>query len=160
MLLLCCLSGIGCYMGQDIHTILARSFHNEIGLEKYDFDYLYSIIMFPNLILPFFGGYICDHYSGVKALVLFTAIITIGQFMAVVSVWGQSYWMFYVSRIVYALTKECVIVAVRLIITRWFYATFLGLAIGLPITIWRLFAIYAPFMYPGMMDTNGELDDS
>ena len=31
-----------------------------MGLSESDFNWLYTIYSIPNIILPFFGGYLCD----------------------------------------------------------------------------------------------------
>ena len=44
-----------------------------------DFDGLYSVYSFPNIVLPLVGGMIVDRWGVAKSLCLFTLLILLGQ---------------------------------------------------------------------------------
>ena len=44
-----------------------------------DFDGLYSVYSFPNIVLPLVGGIIVDRWGVAKSLCLFTLLILLGQ---------------------------------------------------------------------------------
>ncbi len=54
----------------------------EYGMGMGDFEYqlLYSFYSFPNIILPLFGGYFIDRLGKRHGMIVFSIIITVGQF--------------------------------------------------------------------------------
>ncbi len=61
--------------------------HIEYGMGMSDVEYqlLYSFYSFPNIILPLFGGYFIDRLGKRHGMMLFSAVITVGQFFFAVS---------------------------------------------------------------------------
>lgn len=45
------------------------------------FNLLYTVYSVPNTVLPFFGGYFCDKLGVRMMALIFTALITVGQFI-------------------------------------------------------------------------------
>ncbi len=77
---------IGNYYCYDNPSALSSQLKQYFADTKYGGDHwqtyfalLYSVYSFPNIVLPFFGGYLVD-YIGVRVmLIVFCAFITAGQ---------------------------------------------------------------------------------
>jgi MFS family permease len=71
-----------------------------------EFNLLYSVYSFPNIILPFFGGYLVD-FIGVRfGIILFSTLICLGQAVFAFSASIKNYPLALVGRIIFGLGGE------------------------------------------------------
>jgi len=100
---------------------------------------LYSIYSWPNTVLAFFGGYIVDRITGVRAgAILFCFLILMGETMFCIGVTWQYYWVCFFGRFVFGLGGESLTVAQNTFTVRWFDGRYLALAFGLVVAFARV----------------------
>ena len=105
------------------------------------FNNLYSVYSFPNIILPFFGGYLSDRLGFRLMLLVFLALITAGQaiFALGASLPGMSaWWVMWAGRTVFGFGGESLSVAQSALIASWFSGKELAFALGLNLSLARM----------------------
>lgn len=100
---------------------------------------LYSIYSWPNVILPFFSGFIIDKVTGVRwGSMLFVFLIAAGQAIFCVGVSYRAYYIAFAGRFVFGLGGESLTVAQNSYTLRWFDGKNLALAFGLVVSFARV----------------------
>lgn len=81
MLCMACCFLLGSYYCYDIPGAIESSFKREFNINSLQYSFLYTIYSYPNCILPLFGGIFLDKIGIRSGLVLFTVVLTLGQFV-------------------------------------------------------------------------------
>jgi MFS family permease len=105
------------------------------------FNLLYSVYSWPNVILPFFGGYLSDKLGVRLMLVVFLLFITLGQVIFAFGASLKGMWAWYVmwiGRTVFGFGGESLSVAQSALIASWFAGKELAFALGLNLALARL----------------------
>jgi len=105
------------------------------------FNLLYSVYSWPNVILPFFGGYLSDKLGVRLMLIVFLLFITVGQVIFALGSSLNGMWAWYVmwtGRTVFGLGGESLSVAQSALIASWFAGKELAFALGLNLALARL----------------------
>ena len=76
VLVLGCLGLIANYYCYDNPSALMVPLAEATGMNSNDFALTYSVYSFPNMVLPFFGGFLCDRYGPGRVLILFALLLT------------------------------------------------------------------------------------
>ena len=66
---------------------------------------------FPNMLLPLFGGIILDKIGMGTGLILFTSVLTIGQFIFALGPYFNNVWYLYAGRFIFGFGGENMSVA-------------------------------------------------
>ena len=69
---------------------------------------MYSL---PNMILPVFGGMLMDRIGLRPGIILFTMILTLGQFVFMMGGFQNNFNMLLAGRIIFGMGGECAFVA-------------------------------------------------
>ncbi len=161
MLSLLCLSLIGNYYAYDGPTAtqnqLADHFYpgsnttstdddggggsSDSSSFSFRYNLLYSVYSWPNVILPFFGGYLCDKLGVRLMLVVFLLFITFGQavFAMGATLNGNTAWYtMWLGRTIFGFGGESLCVAQSALIAGWFTGKELALALGLNLALGRI----------------------
>lgn len=77
-----------------------------MGLSNLQFNMLYSIYSFPNIILPFFGGMLIDKMGVRFSILVFSTIITLGQSIVVIGGYSYSFGTMLAGRCVFGIGSE------------------------------------------------------
>lgn len=64
---------------------------------------LYSVYSLPNIILPFLGGYLLDTLSPKKMIIVFSALICIGQFIFAYGISIKAFSVILLGRLIFGL---------------------------------------------------------
>jgi MFS family permease len=99
---------------------------------------LYTVYSIPNIVLPFFGGYLCDMLGAPLAFFLFAVAITAGQVVFAFGVSVKSLGLMYLGRIMFGLGGENMSVGSSVILEEWFRNKEMALAMGLNVAISRI----------------------
>lgn len=81
MLIMACSFLLGSYYCYDIPAVLEQEIEDEFDVDATQWSLLYTVYSIPNMVLPFFGGMFLDKVGMRFGLILFTAILTLGQFV-------------------------------------------------------------------------------
>jgi MFS family permease len=84
-------------------------------------------------------------------LILFTTILTVGQFVFALGGIGNKYGVMLAGRVVFGMGGECMSVAQSAIISAWFKGKELGFALGLNITVARLASVVGGVLIPSLI---------
>ena len=107
------------------------------------------------MFLPIFGGLFLDKIGIRSGLLLFTTILTLGQFVFMIGGYMASYNVMLAGRIIFGMGGECMTVAQSSIISSWFRGKELAFALGLNITIGRLGSVANAAIVPSVYETSG-----
>ena len=107
-----------------------------------NFNLLYSVYSWPNVILPFFGGALAD-YLGVRIMMIaFLALLLVGQAIfslgSMMSVENGAWFVMWAGRTVFGFGGESLSVAQSALIANWFAGKELAFALGLNLALARL----------------------
>lgn len=72
---------------------------------------MYIVYSAPNTVLPLFGGIFLDVIGIRVGLIMFTTILTLGQFIYMLGVIKNVYWVMLAGRVVFGLGGECMSVS-------------------------------------------------
>jgi MFS family permease len=106
VLLLSSLVLTGSYYCLDIPAALKAQLDTYFGYPQgYEtlFSMLYSLYATPNVILPFFGGYFVDRYGVSNCLLVFSALLAIGQSVVVAGLFFKSWYIIFLGRFIFGL---------------------------------------------------------
>ena len=90
------------------------------------------------MILPIFGGLFLDRIGIRSGLLLFTFILTLGQFVFMIGGYQHNYAIMIAGRVIFGMGGECMGVAQSSIISVWFKGKELAFALGLNLSVGRL----------------------
>ena len=141
VLVLCCTGMIGNYYCYDNPSALKEQIKERFkghGYSETNFQLLYSLYSFPNVVLPFFGGVLVDRVGARTALLLFGSFITMGQCLLALGASSKSFTLMLVGRIVFGFGGESLTVAQSAIVSLWFKGRELAFALGVNLSIARL----------------------
>jgi len=116
-----------CYNNpQALQPIIESELH--IGDSKYNL--LYSVYSLPNIILPFFGGYLVDRIGVRAAINIFGFILIIGQAIFAYGAYMSSFGIMVAGRFVFGVGGESLAVSQLPMVSKWFSAIELSFAWG------------------------------
>ena len=116
---------------------------------------LYTIYSLPNMILPILGGMLLDSLGMRVGLILFCAILTLGQ--ALFTAGGQmaNYDLMLAGRGVFGAGGESMAVAQSSIVSVWFKGKELAFALGLNLSVARLGSVINAQIVPTVYNNHG-----
>lgn len=151
-----CLLMVGNYYSFDNPSALQNFLTDENGdfkLSNVQYNLLYSVYSFPNIILPFFGGIMIDKIGVRIGVILFSLLLIIGQFLFMLGGTIGAYWLMIVGRVVFGVGGESLSVAQTTIVATWFGDRELAFALGMNIAVARLGSTVntalTPWIYEG-----------
>lgn len=119
------------------------------------FGLLYTLYSAPNVLLPFFGGYLVDRIGVRFCLLLFSSLIAIGQLIFSFGVSIKNWPIIFLGRVVFGLGGESFTVANSAILANWFKGRELALAFGINLSISKLGSVINNVTSPAITVTAG-----
>jgi MFS family permease len=160
LILVCnCVVMIGVYYTFDMPAALKTQMESYMGspdnFETY-FSLLYTIPAFPNIILPFFGGYFVDTLGAYKCMVAFISIIATGHVVFAFGLSIKSWPIMFLGRAIFGIGETSNSVANSTILADWFGGGGeLALAFGLNLSISRLSSVVNNLVSPILASSAG-----
>lgn len=103
------------YYAYDIPAALNTPLQQYLGTPDDEYNYfinvLYSVYSLPNIILPWFGGYLIDSFGTKRLLVVLSGLVCAGQVLFSMGVQGKIGWLMIFGRVLFG-AGECLGVAV------------------------------------------------
>ncbi|KAI9341945.1 major facilitator superfamily domain-containing protein [Obelidium mucronatum] len=115
---------------------------------QYQLNLLYSLYSLPNIILPFFGGYLVDRFGTRRLMTILSTLVCLGQLMFTFGVIYRNYVLMQFGRVVFGLGGETLSVAQTRITTKWFKGKELAFALGVNLSVSRLGTVLTDFLSP------------
>lgn len=109
-MLACCFL-LGSYYCYDIPGVLETQIENQFNIDATKWSLLYTLYSIPNTVLPFFGGIMLDKIGMRFGMILFTTVLTLGQFVLYLGGEQEKYWLMLVGRVIFGLGGESMSVA-------------------------------------------------
>mmetsp|Transcript_2454 Transcript_2454/g.4501 ORF Transcript_2454/g.4501 Transcript_2454/m.4501 type:complete len:555 (+) Transcript_2454:73-1737(+) len=117
-----------------------------------NFNLLFTVSYFPNMILPFFGGAIVDRYGEANCLLFYCIVVLLGQILTSFGVFVASWKYMWAGRFVFGCGAQNLIVANASLISKWFSGS-QGLALGLSNVCSYGGVIFANILSPMLANT-------
>lgn len=161
MLLFGCIFLMGSYFCYDIPGVAQTTFESEpYDLSALQVNLMYIVYAVPNTVLPLLGGIFLDKIGIRIGLLLFTSILTVGQFVYAIGGTKNVYWVMLAGRVIFGLGGECMSVGQSAIIANWFKGKELALALGLNLTFARLASVFGGIIIPRLITADDDLINS
>lgn len=154
VLALSCIAMVGNYYCFDNPAALKSNLDETIGLSESEYNLLYTVYSIPNIVLPFFGGYLCDMLGAPLAFLLFAVAITAGQCVFAFGVSIKSLGLMYVGRIMFGLGGENMSVGSSVILEEWFRNKEMALAMGLNVAVSRIGSVVNNIVSPAIANSS------
>lgn len=116
---------------------------------------LFLVYAWPNILLPLLGGILIDKIGVRRGIALYSLLITIGQWLFMMSGFVQSYTSAIAGRAVFGLGGECLKVAQYTIISIWFMGQELNFAMALTIGISQFASVINGWVLPEIFEDHG-----
>jgi len=145
---------IGNYYCFDNPEALSEQLKKEFADTKYGekwqswFALFYSVYSFPNVILPFFGGYLVDKLGVIKMLVIFNIFLLGGQCVFAIGGNLKSIPIMLAGRVIFGFGGENLTVAQSALMAAWFKNKELAFALGVCLSLSRLGSVANNFLSP------------
>jgi len=142
VLALSCIMMLGSYYCFDIPSAIKTQIHDYMGTDSEDYEkdfaLMYSLYAFPNIILPFFGGYFVDTFGCLTSCLVSTGLLCTGQCVVAVGFGIKSWPLVLSGRVIFALGGENLIVASSALLADWFIGKELAFAFGVNLALSRV----------------------
>jgi len=159
-LFLACMLNFGNYFCYDNPQALEDDLETRIPLTTFDYDLLYSVYSFPNIILPFFGGLLIDKIGVRVALIGFAGLLIVGQTIVAFGASQKSLALMVAGRVVFGLGGESLTVAQSAITAKWFKGKEVAFAMGATLCVARLGSSLNSVLSPKIYHWREELGDA
>ena len=120
LFLACCLlvSVYYCYDNPSALESPLTDPNGDFRLSNVNFNLLYSVYSFPNIVLPLIGGLMIDFVGVRAAILLFCLFLIIGQLLFMLGGIYLEFWLLIAGRVIFGLGGETVIVAQSTIVSK------------------------------------------
>jgi len=109
---------MGSYFCYDIPATATSTFEDSYyDLKPLQVNLMYIVYSVPNTVLPLFGGIFLDKIGIRIGLLMFTIVLTVGQFIYMLGVCRNVYWVMLAGRVVFGMGGECMTVSQSAIIS-------------------------------------------
>jgi MFS family permease len=122
-----------------LYKQLKSKFSSTMTPSQYEtnFQLLYTAYALPNVILPFFGGYLVDRFGTRSTLLVFSAILAVAQCVFALGCSIDSFTVMLLGRVLFGLGGECLTVAQNVILTEWYKGRELAFSFGISLSFCR-----------------------
>lgn len=127
---------------------------NDKNFETY-FSLLYTIPAFPNIVLPFFGGYFVDTLGADRCMAVFISIIATGHVVFSYGLSIKSWPVMFLGRAIFGIGETSNAVANSTLLADWFLGKEMALAFGINLSISRLSSVANNIISPVLASSGG-----
>lgn len=153
VLVLACISMLGSYYSYDIPSVLNDQFMEHYNINSFNFNLMSSVYSYPNIVLPFFGGFFIDKLGTKVTIVTFVSLIAIGQAVFSVAASIGSFPLALVGRVIFGLGGESLSVGQSTLLALWFRGKEMAMAMGINLSVSRLGSVINDNVSP-LFDVN------
>eukprot|EP01084_Bolivina_argentea_P035628 66062_1 len=140
VLFVSCWAMFGVYYCYDNPTALSYEIKSKYNLSSTKYNILYSAYSLPNIILPFFGGLLCDKIGSQYSLLVFLLLTTFGQLIFAIStlLTNFTYPLMLIGRCISGVGGASVPVAKSKLLSIYFLGNEISFAMGVTLSIGRI----------------------
>ncbi|KAK4532003.1 hypothetical protein CCYA_CCYA10G2860 [Cyanidiococcus yangmingshanensis] len=143
-----CLLTFGSYFCYDTPSALVTTLREKLHLSAFQYNVLFSIYSWPNVVLVFIGGLLIDTYGSRWAALVLANLVLVGQLVMLVGIQQRRYWLLLSGRFIFGMGGESLGVCQSIIVSRWFAGYELATAFGLSLTVSRIGSILSFMLLP------------
>ena len=126
-----CLFGFGTEFCYILPAALEDKFEHDLAITTDQYSLFYSLYSWPSALLCLLGGFLIDRVLGIRAgAILFTSLVTVGQYLFAYGALVNNLWLMYAGRFVVGMGGEAIFVAQKAYAVRWFDANELNMVFG------------------------------
>lgn len=138
VLVLACISMLGSYYSYDIPSVLNDQFMDHYHINSFNFNLMSSVYSYPNIVLPFFGGFFIDKLGTKVTILTFVSLIAAGQAVFSLAASISSFPLALVGRVIFGLGGESLSVGQSTLLALWFRGKEMAMAMGINLSVSRL----------------------
>ena len=142
VLLLACAALLANYYCYDNPAALKTQLDQSLHLDESTFALLYSVYSIPNIVLPFFGGWLVDRLGAAPCVIFFGALLGLGQALFAIGASSKSLWLVLAGRVVFGFGGESMTVGASTLLADWFRGKEMAFAMGCVLAIARLGSVF------------------
>lgn len=121
------------------------------ALSNVNFNLLYGVYSFPNIILPFIGGLIVDKIGPRIGVLIFAFLLIVGQFFFFLGGILANFPLMIVGRLIFGFGAETECVTQNVLLAKWFGEKELAFALAMDVAVARiggtLNSLLTPYFY-------------
>mmetsp|Transcript_20890 Transcript_20890/g.85054 ORF Transcript_20890/g.85054 Transcript_20890/m.85054 type:complete len:336 (-) Transcript_20890:2751-3758(-) len=160
ILFLICMVTFGSYFSYDVPgatvtQLLDARPENKLHMTALEYNLMYSLYAWPNVIIVFVGGYFIDLLGIAFSGVALMSLVTIGQLIMTAGAFVHSIQLLFLGRLIFASGAELLIVCQGSMIFKWFVGKEMALAFGFSLTLARLGSILCFAFLPSVAENHG-----
>ena len=155
MLVLCILFVTSVWFCIDYPASLEEEIESKFNVGPTQYGLLYTYFALPNSFMPLLGGILFDKLGVRNGLVMFTAIVCVGQGLFMGGGYQMSFAMCLWGRVVFGIGCEAMIVGQSAIISKWFMHFELPFAMSLIVCIPMLGSFIQGAAVPSVFEAGG-----
>jgi MFS family permease len=133
-----CFLTFGSYSCYDTPGALIVDIQNDLRVDAFQFNLLYSVYSWPNTVLVFFGGMVVDKLGTRVSGLIFASLVLTGQCIYALGATIGSFDLMIFGRFVFGLGGESLAVVQSTISSHWFSGNELAMAFGITVSANRL----------------------
>ncbi|CAG9319499.1 im:7160594_1 [Blepharisma stoltei] len=152
-----CTLCLGNYFAYDTPSVLQPEIMDRLHINSFEFNWFYSVYSFPNMILPFFGGFLSDTFGSRLAVFIFSLLVCFGQAIFALAITIESFPIAVLGRFIFGLGGENLCVVQGTILAEWFTGKELSMAYGMTISIGRLGSVINNILEPQFYSSTGSV---
>jgi len=126
-------------------------------MTAFQYNLLYSVYSFPNVILPLFGGMFVDKIGANYCILIFMCILSGGQAVFALGVSARNYALVLAGRTLYGFGGESLAVAMSSLLALWFKGKETAFAMGLNLSLARVGSVVNDQTSPAIYDMKDNL---
>jgi MFS family permease len=140
----------GTFYAYDIPAALNVPLEKYLNTPNYQYylQLFYSFYSIPNVILPFFGGYLIDTFGDRLLLLVLSSFVALGHALFAIGIHVKWYSLMLFGRLLFGVGGESLAVVQSQITSRWFRNKELAFALGWNICVGRLGSVLNDFVSP------------
>ena len=142
VLLLACAALLANYYCYNNPAALKTQLDQSLHLDESTFALLYSVYSIPNIVLPFFGGWLVDRLGAAPCVIFFGALLGLGQALFAIGASSKSLWLVLAGRVVFGFGGESMTVGASTLLADWFRGKEMAFAMGCVLAIARLGSVF------------------
>ena len=152
VLLLGSLLLFGNYFAYDLPASLLKPLQTYLdssdAIFNYYFGLFYSLYSLPNIVLPFYGGWLADKFGSAQLMIYLSLIVCSGQIVFSAGVQTKSYYLMLAGRLLFGIGSESLSVVQSQVTSRWFKNEELTLALAINLCVGRLGSVLNDVLSP------------
>ena len=152
-----CLNCVGSFFCFDNPQALQTHILDKFKINTFQFNLLYSVYAFPNIILPLFGGLIVDQLGVRLGISLFSFLLIIGQAVVTFGAISSNFTLMLIGRVIFGFGGENLNVASCAITAKWFGGKEIAFAFGISLCVSRLGSALNSVLSPKLYNISHEL---